>query len=669
MLLAGITLFSLASCKDDGAGTSDASSVEESSTQEEVKEKNPNHDFSYTETNDWLVKGGVSDYAIVMPAENTTTLLSYAKTELVTIFKEATGVELPVVTDDQVATHTASGKYISLGDTKLYESANLGIDKRPLIEDGVRIVTKDKTIYLVGGKDEGVLYAVYDFLNLNFGFETYYKDCYDLQTGVKDLKLMKYDVTDIPDIPFRKQGTGATTAISNDYDDMMYTYRIRSYDAYWKRILLIHERWDDNKSKCGAEHNSFMFLPPDEYGESDPEFYSTQGNQLCFTARGDKAKYNKMMDLCFKKVVQSLKWYTPETNPDMNFVQIGMEDNLDWCTCDACNAAIAKYGAKSSTVLMFCNDLSDKIQEWMAQEENKAYARENFKVMFFAYQATLEPPYKWNEERQEYYTPYEELIPRNVTVFLAVSGFDHSRSIYNDRNAAMYENVRGWGAYMDDIFFWTYGGFISDYFSFADVYNFYQDIYGFFHEVGGSFCLTQQHSSQKGADSGFFILAGYVCSKMMWDSSLDVNDLIDNYMNAMYKEAAPAMKQLFDHERTRFNIQYTQFSWSWTAWWNKPSFSSQYWTVGYVNEAFRLLDEAYSAIEKYKNDETLYNAMKGRIDMEWLSPAKVAIDNYEENFTVDEYKQMKAKFKKVVADLGISNIGELDKIDSYLAGL
>ncbi len=668
MFLAGITTFSLASCKDDGSSDSSVSSVDNSSTAEPEKEFNPNHDFSYTETNDWLVKDGKSDYTVVVPTQ-TTALLSYAKTELVTLFKEATGVDLPVITDSELMTHTPTGKYISLGDTKLYETANLGIDKAPLIEDGVRIVTRDKTIYLVGGKDEGVLYAVYDFLKLNFNFETYYKNCYELDTGVRDVKLMKYDVTDIPDIPFRDHGMGAMSPISSDYDDVMFSYRMRSYDAYWQRILLIHEGWD-KKSDRAADHNSFHFLPPSEYGESDPEFFSTQGNQLCFTARGDEAKYNRMLDLCLKKVVQSLQWYTPETNPDMNFVQIGMEDNLDWCACDACTKAIEKYGAKSATVLMFCNDLSDLINDWMAKEENKAYAREDFKVMFFAYQATLEPPFEWDEARQEYYTPYEEVIPNeDVTVFLAVSGFDHSRSIYSDRNAAMYENVKAWGQYMDDIFFWTYGGFIGDYFSFADIYNFYSEIYGFFHEVGGVFCLTQQHSSQKGADSAFFVLAGYVCTKMMWDSSLDINELIDDYMNAMYKEAAPAMKQLFNHERMRFNIQYTSFGWSWTAWWNKPSFSNQYWTVGYINEAFRLLDEAYDAIEKYKNDEDLYKDMKSRIDMEWLSPAKVAIDHYEENFTVEEYKAIKEKFKQVCVELGITNLGELDKIDGYLAGL
>ena len=59
---------------------------------------NANHDFSYTETEDWLVRGGQTQYKIVMP-EGASTELGYAKTELTNLFAEATGIELQAVTD------------------------------------------------------------------------------------------------------------------------------------------------------------------------------------------------------------------------------------------------------------------------------------------------------------------------------------------------------------------------------------------------------------------------------------------------------------------------------------------------------------------------------------------------------------------------------------------
>ena len=56
-------------------------------------------------------------------------------------------------------------------------------------------------MYIVGGSDNGVLYGVYDFLKVNFGYEQYYKDCFDIDTGVTDLPLKNYNITDIPDSP------------------------------------------------------------------------------------------------------------------------------------------------------------------------------------------------------------------------------------------------------------------------------------------------------------------------------------------------------------------------------------------------------------------------------------------------------------------------------------
>ena len=59
---------------------------------------------------------------------------------------------------------------------------------------------------------------------MNFGFEVYYKDCYDLDTGVKEVKLRDYDVIDISDIP-RKARVGILQCESQDMDDYMFAYR------------------------------------------------------------------------------------------------------------------------------------------------------------------------------------------------------------------------------------------------------------------------------------------------------------------------------------------------------------------------------------------------------------------------------------------------------------
>lgn len=201
-IIVAILAFSIVGCKGTDNSESDRGNVNNSGGGAEPNGENENHRFSYKETNEYLIKNGTTEYKIVIPSENVSAELNIARDELVRLFKEATGVTLETVSDEGKS-HDANGKYISLGDTSLYKSSGLNVDTKTLKKDGARILTKDKTIYFIGKTDTGVINGVYDFLNMHFNFETYFKDTYTLTTGVTELKFMNYDVVDIPDIEYR----------------------------------------------------------------------------------------------------------------------------------------------------------------------------------------------------------------------------------------------------------------------------------------------------------------------------------------------------------------------------------------------------------------------------------------------------------------------------------
>ena len=105
--------FSFAACKkcnnnsssgSDPSGTSDVT-------------QDPNHNFSYTETDNYLLKDGATEYKIVIPSSGVSTELSVARDELVRLFKEATGVTLQVVTD--------TGATCQVGLTGIYQLKNI----------------------------------------------------------------------------------------------------------------------------------------------------------------------------------------------------------------------------------------------------------------------------------------------------------------------------------------------------------------------------------------------------------------------------------------------------------------------------------------------------------------------------------------------------------------
>lgn len=658
--LAAVTVFSYASCNK-----------EEGETEQSVVPANAaNHQFTYTETDEWLVQNGKSDYVIVLPQVSSQEI-GYAKDELIRYFKEATGITLTSMVDDGTV-HNENNKYISFGDTTLWETSELTIDRSILGEDGVRILTKDKTIFFQGNTGKAILYGVYDFLNMHFNFDTLNKECYVIDTGVKDLKLMDYNVTDIPDIPMRARG-GALYAANTDTNEVMYSYRMRYTDAYWKRSLPIYA--GDEKTGGASDHNSLECISPDLYLESDPEFFSTKNprGQLCYTARGDEEKFDRMTTIAAEKIIQSLIFNPREQYPLYNAVQIGIEDNYDFCECDACLATQQKYeGAISASIIIFLNSVGTKVNAWMALPENEPYKRENLQYMFFAYYSTLKPPYKWSEEEGKFIAADDKVMPVegvNIIPFCAFSGFSYGDPLDSVSNATLYEWAQIWGKFFPGSWSWDYGCFFRDYFCFFDSYNFFADYYAFLYELGFEFTLVQHHSSQRGSEAAFFSLSTYVTSKLSWNSALNMNDLINAYMVGVYKDAAPYMMQLFNECRMWFNKTFEEESWGASIGGNNPTGTLKYWDIGFVTKTFGILDEAYEAIEVYKRDEKTYNLLKRYIDLEWLFPAKVAINNFESEFTASEFKEIKTKFKRVCNEHQMIALNEFDSLDSFLSTL
>lgn len=613
------------------------------------------HWFESKEKNEYIVKNGVSEYKILIP--ELTTYTTFARDELVRFFNEATGVKLEVVQNESIA-HTSDGKYISLGDTNAFKTSGLSVDKTELGRDGVRILTKDKTVYIVGGTDNGVLYGVYDFLKMNFGFEVYYKDCYDIDTGVKEVKLRDYNVTDISDIPWKAR-VGILQCESQDADDYMFAYRMRTTDNLEDLIFPIHEALGDANSKSDRLHNSLFYLPKEQYLVSDPEFYSTKGEQLCYTARGNSDKYKKMVDICAQKVEQSIKWY-----PTLNTVHIGIMDNWQSCECDACkDFASAHNGAESAAVYKFVQDMARKVVNWMNLSENAEYKRDDLQFTFFAYQWTLKPPFEIKDGKV---IIADDIVPDadlKIKPFNAFSSFDFGVRMDAPTNAEQIEYATQWAQYVTDGWSWTYGCFFNDYFCFYDPYTFYEDYYKWLYEQKYQFTFAQFHSRQRGADTGFYTLANYITCKLTWDSSLDTAELIDDYFNAMYSDAADAMKEVFYECRLWFAETHEKEGWGWSANQLQPTNNTNLISLGFINTLFTKLDKAYAAIEKYRKDEATYSRLKEHIDIEWLFPAKCVIGLYSNQYDVSE---IKPKFKSLCNSLGITKVAENVGIENFI---
>lgn len=629
---------------------------------------NENHSFSYKTTGTYIVKNGKTSYKVVVP-EVETQAISYAKSELSRFFKEATGVDLKFVTDKGL-THNDTNRYISLGDTSLYRSLGRNDDITALKKDGTKIFTKGKSVYIIGGKETGVLNGVYDFLKINFGFEYFFTDGYTLRTGVTDLKLLDYDVTDISDIEYR-QRIGYMAGSSDTTDGKMISYRLRLRDSYGDLLLPIH-MGDTNTTEIKNNHNSLYFVPEAKYGKTNPEFYSGAG-QLCYTAHGNsKNTYDTMTTICAEKIEQSLMWYPAAEYPQYKAVLLGQMDNVPMCKCTDCMRMKSEHNDANSAALMkFMHDVGKKVDAWMALEENAAYRRENFKYMFFAYLDTSRPPF--GEDADGNIKIADDLKfddGVNVAPFFAQSHLHTGVSFDDNANIEQKEYIRLWGKAYPGTWAWSYGGFYNDFFTFWDLYSFYPGYYKYLKANNYSLTFPQIKSCQTGADTGFNVLAIYMYSKLAWNSELSVENIFDEYFNAMYAEAAEPMREMFEDLRLWFARCLTDNNWGWSANMNGSiSGSMEFVRQGDLATMFRHLNDAYSKIEMYKKDTAKYASLKSHIDMEWLFPAKVVISCDTGLFTEKEVSEIKTNFKTYVRTLGIMYIKEFTSIEPFINSL
>lgn len=616
------------------------------------------HEINYEYLDDDFISDGQSDYVIVYPEVATSYDLTAVK-EFNSIFEKATGFTLNTMTDGGLS-HTAGGKYISIGKTALFESSGLTVDFDELGDEGVRIITKDKTVYILGGKTNGVIFGVYDFMSIAFNYETYYEDCIEIDTGISNLKLINFNVKDLPDIVLRARNYSVYSRKSEDYDMNMFKMRMRMTNN--RELLPIHKTYNPSSpSSIFDSHNSTFFLPREVYYEEHNKWFSDNGDQLCYTAHGDAEEFEKMAEECAKKIEYSLTLYSPESYPEYNVVALNIMDNRAICSCKACAASFKKYdNCNSAAAIKLINRMSELVDEWMEKPENAAYKRE-MHYIFFAY-LDLEPcPARYNEETKKY-EPIDDTVKLrdNVGVYLALlDQLDYQASIYDEVNDDGRKIIDAWGDMTDYIWYWLYEINFGNGNYFYDAFNFFGEAYSYICNKGAALLYTQGKSYEIACDTVYDKLKLYLNSKLSWDSSLDVSVLTDNWFNAMFKEAAPAMKKIYldtrtynakmirdndlMHKRTNFN----------------PVNNAKYWSLNYLKQQMAAYDEAKQIIATaYADDAVTKTRISRYIEAEWFSPAFITAELFASNLSSAEKSELYVRLSAAVEDLGITRTRE-----------
>ena len=637
------------------------------------------HIFNTTESQTDFIKNGATDYKLVLP-QNAGTVLNTAKQEFIYFLNLATGISISSVLDNDI-THDASQKYISLGDTKLLESANIDIDREELGIEGYRIITKDNNVYIVGGYYDGVVYGVYKFFNIMFNYEFFYWNCYQIDKGVKNLKLKNFDVIDIPDIghlgsySYRQQ---LYPRFPDNYDSQMLRWREKSPNYHETYIIGGFEAFDKS-SKESSNHNVSEIIPASVYGDHEKWFSNNGNGQLCLTARGDKAEFEALALEVAKKATFGIWVY--KQNPYKNVFAFTSEDNYDTCSCSECSRLANYYGTEAGAVCIFINRVAEHVENWMNGnvdyetwfpesanivdefgnafnykawlDKNPQYEKKDFRVIFMAYNNWIDAPVKWSA-RENKYVAFDNNVKlrHNVGVWLADIEMDYQRPIYSEEQESVRKNISGWANLTDCMYYYSYAVCFEGANYLYDSFGYWNsDTWQYMAEYGARLVFVEHF----GGESTWARLKLFLMTELRWDTTLDMEMLLDKYFDAMFGVAAPIMREMFDSERAHIIKTFNEYDMYGDNSVFKEIKKDELWPEPIVKHWMNLCEQALVSIEKYKNDEDLYNQIREHIEVEWISPAYIYLRHYGKKMQISDKNELKQRLLDLHAALNCEN--------------
>lgn len=603
---------------------SGCSGTQTAETQVTHKTEKKNVKDTIAETDIDFIKDGKSDYQIVTPdkaSENET----FAAKELQYFIEGATGAKLTIVSEKKAS---ADGKYLYVGETKAAKKAGVAPTYEETKYNGFVIRQLEDDVYLKGYSDVGTRNAVYEFLEYAFDYECYAADEIRMNE-TKNAKMLAYDLLVNPSIDWRE----------GNYGELVYNHTI----GYRMRFNNTEEIFVTGH----LTHNSMTLIDPTVYdwkSEKYKDWFSDKTwngfssemqetpMQLCYSSEEMRKEYTKNLI----KLIQ---------NSDAPNMLLGMEDNVEWCSCKKCTASKELYGTDSAVIIKFVNKVQKDVDEWFAKNRP---GEEPTHLVVFAYYSTVNPPATYDEKTQKY-IPMDDSVVLNDhsgIMFAPITAeydtpFEESKV---DDISGPNGQVIGWSSITKNLYAWTYSLLPLSGLLFFDTVESMQQNYSFLADNGCQMLLDQADMYQKNINSGFSRAKAYIMSKLAWDTSLNMGELLDDFFANYFDEASDTMQSLFNQEREWITYFYKNTDASGRI--SDDLVQDKYWTYNQLEHYLDMIDQAYKDIESIREtNPERYSTLYDRILLESIQYRYLILSIYSTEYTEDELIEKRREFK------------------------
>ncbi|NLZ63268.1 MAG: DUF4838 domain-containing protein [Lentisphaerae bacterium] len=492
----------------------------------------------------------VPGFEIVLPEK--TPLLKYAASELQTCIGQATGQQVPIVE----APSEGDALSLILGRNSYLEAAGLQLEELP--REGYYIRRIGNRVYLAGRDSDtqvplrvwgqryqrGTLSATYDFLERFLGVRFYFPGEFGtVIPEISELRLpANIDIIEAPDLAMRQYYNGGNCEF---YDagphlkghalNNLNIVRLRLEES---NVPFCHGTAYLNLSKRFAQEKpEFFALMPDGKRFSADVQSQKHSEQLCFSNPGlrdaiaqDAIDYLSAKNADERKAAALARgmtyWSGSVASP--GYFCVMPNDWLYMCNCEQCLAATGfggrNYPSDPETQLRASNHIWGFTAD-IARRVQKAGLPGIITQMA--------------------YTPYTSIpsidLPDNIVVQVAVNGM--TRTGDNSEEDAL---LAGWKKKTGQpVALWTYPGKHMQKAAMKGIPVMIPKAVGKYVADRADLIFGTYLESE----TDYFIfnyLVYYVFAKVSWDTSTDIDALLDEHYRLMYAEAAALFQEMFE---------------------------------------------------------------------------------------------------------------------------
>lgn len=605
-----------------------------------------------------IVKNGESDYKIVVPKAGTV-CEDFAAKELQTFIEQSTGAKLSIVSDDSVRFSKYSS-FISVGETSLLEDAKIDVKNSDLKLDGFIVKTIGKQVFICGARDRGTLYGSYDFLEKFLGVRFFTPEITRVPE-TENLKIPQTDVKEVPAINVRDY------YIPESDRDALYIARQRmvalygaNYDEYGGTMY---------RDMHVSAHNMLDLCNYNLYKDDHEDWFYNNGSviDICLskglTADGqpDPSYEISPWSVCLETLKKQIK-----DNPEISYFSVCQMDIPFGCTCSLCEERSAtNRGGRSGVLLRFVNALSNELDKWLEEEYPEG---RQIKLVTFAYSYTSNPPV--DDQGNWYVEPND-----NVVIWLATS-LNYAYSLDDARQEkAFTEKISAWRVKAKSFFYWDYRVNFREYWWYMPGLTTLQNDIRYLAEINTEYVFLEAASgSTLDPCTWQNQLKAYLAGKLMWNPDADVVTIINDYLDGVYGDSAPVVKEMLNlfednYERLRqdetvrneFGIDHE---------YGYGTVSSKWYPLNMLERSINILE---SEIERVQSSALTSDEKTQRVTLlknVLCTPQKMLLRNYKSYYMNDNEGEaiLARKFLSNIDAVGMAGFdigGYLNTYDSF----